>query len=494
MAHLNRETTMALCIYNYLTRTVEPFRPMRAESVNLYVCGPTVYDHSHLGHAKTYLAIDVMVRYLQYCGYNVRYVRNLTDVGHILSTGEDRILHGARRESKDPYEIVDTYIRSFENDMAALSALPPTISPRATCHVPEIIEWVQDLMTNGYAYEVNGSVYFSVEAFPEYGKLANRKIEELEAGARVEVRDEKHNPADFALWKRAEPEHIMRWASPWGEGYPGWHIECSVMSTKYLGTTFDIHGGGLENIFPHNDCEIAQAEAHNHAPFANYWVLVGSLTVDGVKMSKSLGNFMTIKEALKLYTPEAIRYFILSSHYRGPVDFSDQALQAAQTGVNRLANTVRKLRRRITKITLEAGEGAAVSATLLDAFREDFQTAMDDDFNTPQAMATIFALVKEINRALDEEQTNPEMLLSMDNMMNALAGDVMGILPKSMEGHRDGPARENLVEGLVQTLLSLRQAFRDEMNWRRADDIRDRLHDIGIEIEDGPNTTTWRFK
>ncbi|MDF1512504.1 MAG: cysteine--tRNA ligase [Anaerolineae bacterium] len=486
---------MALRIYNYLTRKQERFRPINRERVSLYVCGPTVYDHSHLGHAKTYLAIDVMVRYLIYYGFNVRYVRNLTDVGHILSTGEDRILHGARRESKGPYEIVDTYIRSFEQDMAALGAMPPNISPRATCHVPEIIDWVENLISQGYAYEVNGSVYFSVEKFPEYGKLANRKVDQLVAGARVDVRDEKQHPADFALWKRAEPEHIMHWSSPWGEGYPGWHIECSVMSTKYLGKTFDIHGGGLENVFPHNDCEIAQAEAHNEQPFANYWVLVGSLTVDGVKMSKSLGNFMTIKDALKQYSLEAIRYFILSSHYRGPVDVSDQALQAAQTGVNRLHNTTRKLREKIRDaVPFSGGEtGTLASVSALEDFREDFKKAMDDDFNTPQALATIFALTKEINRTLDESKDpNLGTLATMNKIMTDLAGDVLGILPQSMVA--PGDDEDRLVEKLVETLLDMRQEFRADNNWQKADEIRDRLLDAGIVIEDGQDRSTWHVE
>ncbi len=484
---------MALSIYNYLTRKQEQFHPITHGSVSMYVCGPTVYDHSHLGHAKTYLAMDVIVRYLKYYGFNVRYVRNLTDVGHILSTGEDRIYHGARRERMDPFEIVDTYIRSFERDMEALGALPPNISPRASGHVPEIISWTQDLISQGYAYAVNGSVYFSVNKFPEYGRLANRKIDELEAGARVEVRNEKQNPADFALWKRAEPDHIMRWSSPWGEGYPGWHIECSVMSTKYLGNTFDIHGGGLENIFPHNDCEIAQAVAHNDTDFANYWVLAGSLTVDGVKMSKSLGNFMTIKDALKLYTPEAIRYFILSSHYRSPVDFSDQALQAAQTGITRLSNTVHKLRRRVKDIVPYTGAETTALANIssLEDYRDDFRSAMNDDFNTPQALATIFALVKEINRSLDDDRSSSlGTLTTMDKLINDLAGDVMGILPYSFSARHE----ENLVENLVETLLALRQQFRAENNWQKADDIRDRLHNIGIAIEDGSDNTTWRLK
>jgi cysteinyl-tRNA synthetase len=481
---------MALKVYNYLNRELERFKPLYPEHVSLYACGPTVYDHAHLGHAKTYVAMDVMVRYLRYLGYNVRYVRNLTDVGHLLDTGEDRISRGARRDRVEPMELVETYINSFNDDMDALGLVRPNITPRATCHIPEIIVWVEDLLGRGYAYETDGNVYFSVEKFPEYGKLSQRQVDEQQAGARVEVREEKRHPADFALWKRADPEHLMRWPSPWGEGYPGWHIECSVMATKYLGATFDIHGGGLENMFPHNECEIAQSEVRNDAPFANYWLLVGSLTVNGVKMSKSLGNFLTIKDALSLYSAEAIRYFILSSHYRGPVDFSRDALQAAQRGVGRLHNTVRKLRYAMKDAASAAGTAVLAQVGSLDDYREDFQAAMDDDFNTPQALATLFEFVKEVNRHLDE---NPHQamgtLAAMDRIFRDLGGRVLGIVPDNLEEREGGPA----VAGLVEFLLELRQQAREAREWGRADAIRSRLTELGILIEDGPDDTTWRL-
>jgi len=481
---------MALKVYNYLNRELQRFKPLHPEHVSLYACGPTVYDHAHLGHAKTYVAVDVIVRYLRHLGYNVRYVRNFTDVGHLLDTGEDRISRGARRERVEPMELVETYINSFNDDMDALGVVRPNITPRATCHVLEIIVWVEDLLNQGYAYEVDGNVYFSVEKFPEYGKLSQRQVDEQQAGARVEVREDKHHPADFALWKRADPEHILRWPSPWGEGYPGWHIECSVMATKYLGETFDIHGGGLENMFPHNECEIAQAEARNDAPFANYWLLVGSLTVNGVKMSKSLGNFLTIKDALSLYSPEAIRYFILSSHYRGPIDFSRDALQAAQRGVGRLHNTVRKLRYAMKDAASAAGTAVLAQVGSLDDYRDDFQAAMDDDFNTPQALATLFEFVKEVNRQLDE---NPRQamgtLAAMDRIFRDLGGKVLGIVPDNLEEREGGPA----VAGLVEFLLELRRQAREAREWGRADAIRSRLTELGILIEDGPDDTTWRL-
>lgn len=482
---------MALRIYNYMSRELERFKPMHPERVHMYVCGPTVYDHAHLGHAKTYIGMDVVVRYLQYLGYKVRYVRNLTDVGHLLDSGEDRIIKGARRERIEPMELVETYINSFHDDMDALGVQRPNISPRATCHIPEIIAAVQDLIDRGYAYEIDGNVYFSVAQFPEYGKLSHRQIDDLIAGARVDIREEKRNPIDFALWKRAEPEHLMRWPSPWGEGYPGWHIECSVMSTKYLGKTFDIHGGGLENIFPHNECEIAQSEARYEVPFANYWMLVGSLTVDGIKMSKSLGNFLTIKDALKLYSPEAIRYFILSSHYRGPVDFSRDALQAAQRGINRMHNTVRKLRRAMKAASSAAGTAVLAEVGSLEDYRENFQAAMDDDFNTPEALATLFELVKEVNRHLDNHSNHAMgTLAAMDRAFRDLGGRILGIIPEDLESRIGG----QVVEGLVEFLLELRQEFRESREWEKADVIRDRLSELGVVVEDGPGDTTWRLR
>jgi cysteinyl-tRNA synthetase len=329
---------MSIQVYNVLTRQQEEFKPLDPDLVTMYVCGPTVYDYSHIGHAKTYVSFDVIVRYLRFSGYRVRYVQNITDVGHLLDTGEDRILKGARRERIEPMEVVERYARAYFAAMDALNVTRPDISPRASAHIPEQIELIKQLIAAEYAYEVDGSIYFAVEKFEEYGKLSGRRLEEADEGAhagtpsRVNGRDEKRHPADFALWKKAEAEHILRWPSPWGWGYPGWHIECSAMATKYLGQTFDIHGGGIDNIFPHNECEIAQSEAATHQPFARYWLLTGSLTLEGVKMSKSLGNVLTIADALKKYSPEAIRCFVLSSHYSNPIDFSDEAIEAAKRG------------------------------------------------------------------------------------------------------------------------------------------------------------------
>ena len=483
---------MALQVYNYLTRQKEVFKPLERGRVHMYVCGPTVYDHAHLGHAKLYVAMDVVVRYLRFLGYKVRYVQNITDVGHLLDTGEDRILKGARRERVEPMELVEMYTRSYFEDMDALGVVRPNISPRASAHIPEQIEWIKALIEKGYAYEVDGNVYFSVEKFPEYGKLSGRKVEELEPGARVEVREEKRHPADFALWKRAEPEHILRWPSPWGWGYPGWHIECSVMATKYLGETFDIHGGGLENIFPHNECEIAQAEAVTGKPFARYWILTGSLTVDGVKMSKSLGNFLTIKDALKLYRPEVIRAFILSAHYRGPLDYSREAMQAAEQGVRRLHNTVRAVRARMKETPMPEGTADLSYMADLDPYREAFLAAMDDDFNTPKAMATLHELARMVNRMLDSGQPiNHGTLAAIDQMFSELGGQILGIIPDQLEPPE---VRSGLVDGLMDLILSIRQEYRAAKDWARADAIRQRLAELGIIVEDRPEGPTWRLE
>ena len=483
---------MGLQIFNYLTREKEPFEALERGRVGMYVCGPTVYDHAHLGHAKLYVAMDVIVRYLRYLGYQVRYVQNITDVGHLLDTGEDRIVRGARRKQVEPMELVEVYTRSFFEDMDALGVMRPNISPRASGHVPEQIEMVKLLIEKGYAYETNsGDVYFSIETFTPYGKLSGRKIEDLEPGARVEVREEKNHPADFALWKHADPGHLLRWPSPWGWGYPGWHIECSVMANKYLGQTFDIHGGGLENVFPHNECEIAQAEAANDEPFARYWVLAGSLTVNGVKMSKSLGNFLTIKDALKQYSPEAIRAFVLSAHYRRPIDFSRKALLAAEQGVRRLHNTVRAVRARLKGMIPEGTADLSYIANL-DPHRDAFLEAMNDDFSSARAMAALHELARQVNRWLEEEKPlSRGTLAAIDGMFRQLGGEVLGIIPKDLTP----PGIEGeLIDGLMEVILDIRRQYRVAKDWDRADGLRSRLAELGVAIEDRAEGPTWRLE
>jgi cysteinyl-tRNA synthetase len=482
---------MTLKVYNYMTRQKEEFKPIHEGRVGIYVCGPTVYGHAHIGHAKVYVSFDVVVRYLRYLGYKVRYVQNITDVGHLTDDadeGEDKVGRRARLEQLQPMEVVDYYTRSYFEDMDALNVTRPDISARASGHVPEQIELAQTLIEKGYAYEASGSVFFSVESFPEYGKLSGRKVEELEEGARVEVNPDKRHPADFAVWRAAPSEHLMRWKSPWGEGYPGWHAECSVMSAKYLGLPFDIHGGGLENIFPHNESEIAQSEAAYGVEFARYWLLNNMVTVDGIKMGKSLGNFVTIKDALQRHEPMTIRFFILSSHYRSPTDFSEVALEAAGKGLERLYGAVRLVRDHLA--TAEDGGVDAAFQQVLDEYKARFIEAMDDDFNTPQALAALFDLTKEVNTLLNfGEPVSRGMLEAIDGLYRELGGDVLGIIPDQLPEE----AGAGLEDALVQILIDLRQEFRQAKDWAKADAIRDRLAEVGIALEDGPEGTRWRL-
>jgi cysteinyl-tRNA synthetase len=375
--------------------------------------------------------------------------------------------------------------------MDALGVVRPNISPRASGHIPEQIELIKALLEKGYAYETEeGEVYFAVERFPEYGKLSGRKVEELEPGARVAVREEKRHPADFALWKRADPEHILRWPSPWGWGFPGWHAECSAMATKYLGDTFDIHGGGLENIFPHNECEIAQSEAATGKPMARYWVLVGSLTVNGVKMSKSLGNFLTIKDALKLYSPEAIRFFILSGHYRGPMDFSRDAVLAAERGVERLHQTVRLVQSRM-KGAPSAGTAELSHVAHLTTIAAQVVEAMDDDFNTPQAIAALFDLNKNVNDLLNSgQELSQGTLTAINDLYSELGGQILGIIPDGVAQDTSG----ELVKGLMEIILDIRHQYRAGEEWEQADALRQRLIELGVVVEDRPEGPTWRLE
>jgi cysteinyl-tRNA synthetase len=483
---------MPLVVYNTLTRAKEEFKPLVEGRVHMYVCGPTVYDHAHIGHAKTYVAFDVIVRYLRYAGYPVRYVQNITDVGHILDTGEDRILKGAARERIEPMEVVERYTRSYFEDMDALGVQRPDISPRASAHIPEQIELIKELIAQGHAYRTEGgSVYFDVHSFPEYGKLSGRKVEDLEAGARVAqtVREEKRHPEDFALWKHAEPEHILRWPSPWSWGYPGWHIECSAMAAKYLGPTFDIHGGGIDNIFPHNECEIAQSEAATHQVFARYWLLTGSLTLDSVKMSKSLGNTLTIKDALKRWKPEALRFFILSGHYRNPIDFSDEALEAAARGWERAISPALAVRNRLRSPGLPDGSSSDVASALAE-IRADFVAAMDDDFNSPAAIAALFELSKLTNTLLNAEATPGRAALeAVAALYDELGGQVLGLLPRASVA--TGSAEREA--GLIRLLIEMRAEARQRKDFAASDKIRDRLREIGVTLEDGKSGTTWKM-
>jgi cysteinyl-tRNA synthetase len=441
---------MTLKVYNSLTRQKEEFVPLHEGQVGIYVCGPTVYEDAHLGHGKTYVNFDTIVRYLRYLGYKVRYVQNITDVGHLLDSGEDRILKGVRRERVEPMELVETYTRRYFEDMDTLNVLRPDISPRASGHIPEQIELIKVLIEKGYAYEVNGSVYFEVAKWPEYGKLSGRRVEELMEGSRVEVSPDKRHPADFALWRRAEPEHIMRW------GFPGWHLECSVMSTKYLGQPFDIHGGGMENKFPHHDCEIAQSEAAAGLPFCRYWLHNGMLMIKGEEMHKSLGNFVTLEEAFEHYSPLAIRFFILLSADSG-TDLTDRALMAK-----------------------------------LAEHKARFLEAMDDDFNTAAAIGVLFDLNREVNTLLDsEEEISQETLAAINSLYRELGSDVLGVIPD--EGYRFAKATAGLEEPLIGLLIETREKLREAQEWDLADEIRARMAELGIVLEDRPEGARWRI-
>ena len=478
---------MSFKIYNVLTRQKELFQPIQPGKVNIYVCGPTVYDHPHIGHAKTYVGFDVVVRCLRYLGYDVLYVQNLTDVGHLLDSGEDRILKKARQASSTPMQIVETYTRIYLENMDALGVTRPDISPRASAHIPEQIEMIETLIAKGHAYAANGSVYFDVLSYPDYGKLSGRRVEEQEGGARVAVIDEKRHPADFALWKRAEPEHILRWNSPWGVGFPGWHIECSAMSAKYLGHNFDIHGGGIDNIFPHNECEIAQSECAHAEPFANYWMLTGSLTLEGVKMSKSLGNTLTIADALKRWRPEAIRTFILTSHYSNPIDFSDEAIESAEKGWHRIWGAVKSVRDQLVYAPTGAAEADILAQ--LEQFKAAFIEKMEDDFNAPAAIGVLQEATRQVNTWLNAgAPLTAGSLQAIDQLYRELGGQVLGIIPEQADTGGSA-ARE---DGLVRLLINMRAEARQSKDWAAADRIRHSLKELGINLLDGPAGTTWK--
>lgn len=487
---------MSLRIFNVLNREKQPFTPLEEGRVGIYVCGPTVYDVAHLGHARTYTSFDLIVRWLRHSGYKVLYVQNITDVGHLTETesGEDKILKKARALEAKPMQVVETYTRSYFEDMDALGVIRPDISPRASGHIPEQIKMITELIEKDYAYEVNGSVYFDVSKDDDYGKLSNRRVEEQDEGTREEVRREKRSPLDFALWKRAEPNHILRWDSPWGEGFPGWHIECSAMAKKYLGATFDIHGGGIDNIFPHNECEIAQSESANDAPFSNYWILSGSLNVpdaiDGtpVKMSKSLGNFISVKDALRDYRPEVIRYFIFSAHYSSPVTYSDEAVQAAQAGWERLSNAARLTKRRLN--TASEGDAGSDFLERVQKAKDDFANAMNDDFNAPRAVASLQEFTRDVNSLLNSDaEVGMDVLSAIDDIYTQYGGEILGLIRPAEAGGTSNAARE---AGLIELLIEIRANARKNKDFATSDRIRDQLTALGVGLEDGANGTVWK--
>ena len=491
----------SLHIYNSLSRSKDLFESLVPGLVSIYVCGPTVYGHAHLGHAKSYVSFDVVVRWLRHLGYKVRYVQNITDVGHLTGDadeGEDKIQKQARLEMIDPMEIAQSYTRSYFEDMDRLGVERPNIAPTATGHIPEQIALISRLIERGHAYESNGNVYFSVDSFPSYGRLSGRTDQSaLQAGGRVGQRSDKRSPSDFALWKKAEPGHIMKWMSPWGEGYPGWHVECSAMAMKYLGETIDIHGGGMENKFPHHDCEIAQAEASTGKPFVRFWMHNNMVTVDGTKMGKSLGNFITLKELFRSFDPMVIRFFILQSHYRSSLDFSDTAIRASQTGLEKLQETYKRLLKSPIydgKIPFDEFSKMKLQTTI--HFKAKITDALNDDFNTPVAISVIFEFIKNLNSVLDKHgELQTETAKSAIDFLETYAGEVLGIL-KSREELAAGEAGDGgeTLQSVMGVLLELRTQARAKKDFAMSDTIRDLLLTKGIELKDTKEGTTWSKK
>jgi cysteinyl-tRNA synthetase len=484
---------MALRVYNSLSREVEPFEPLHPPFVGVYVCGPTVYGDAHIGHAKSYISFDLVVRYLRFLDYKVRYIQNITDVGHLTDDadqGEDKIQKRAKLEQVHPLALAETYTRRYFEDMDALAVLRPDISPRASGHIPEQIALAQLLLERGHAYEVDGNVYFDVASWPSYGKLSRRKLDEAETGTRVETRSDKRHPADFALWKKAEPGHILQWDSPWGRGYPGWHIECSCMSQKYLGETFDIHGGGLENMFPHHEDEIAQSEAAIGKPFAKYWLHNNMVTVNGQKMGKSLGNFVTLRDAYKKFDPLVVRFVVLQGHYRSPFDYSEASLEAGRSGYERLVGAVKAVRKALASAA--AGNASDEATKMVAETEATFRAAMDDDFNSAGALAALFDLSAKANALARQPGVARGSLDLVDSAFRRLGGDVLGLVKDVYAD--DASGTRTIVDKLIASMLEMRQQARKAKDFKAADGIRDQLTAMGIKLEDGPSGTTWTIE
>lgn len=491
---------MGLRIHNTLTGNKEEFIPLQDKRVGLYACGVTVYDLCHIGHARSAIVFDVIYRYLRYRGYEVTYVRNFTDI-------DDKIIKRANEEGVDYKTIAERYIEEFRIDMGGLHLEKPSFEPKATDHISGMIELISLLIEKGFAYQRGGDVFFSVEKFKDYGKLSGRNLEEMQAGARVEIDEKKENPLDFALWKSSKPGEPS-WKSPWGKGRPGWHIECSVMSQKYLGETFDIHGGGKDLIFPHHENEIAQSEAATGKPFARYWIHNGFVNINKEKMSKSLGNILTIKEILKEWHPEVLRLFFLSHHYRSPVDYSRESLLDAKTGLDRFYVTLNAIQQELQKVNPSSPKKIEPQAmgpwrALIDAFPSRFEEAMDDDFNTAQALGHFYELQTALNGLLSlskgkpTEEIVPLLRKGYDQFKEM--GWVLGLFQEEPEAYLDRQRKEGLkklglLEEEILRLIEERNMARKDKDWKRADEIRNRLLSIGIALEDTPSGTLWKIK
>ncbi|BEH11898.1 MULTISPECIES: cysteine--tRNA ligase [Geobacter] len=481
---------MALRVYNTLSGTKEDFVTLEPDRVKMYVCGVTVYDHCHIGHARANVVFDMIYRYLRHAGYEVTYVRNYTDV-------DDKIINRANQEGVPFNVISERFIAEFDRDMAALGLDLPTYQPKATEHIAEMIQVIERLVERGFAYAADGDVYFSVEAFDQYLKLSKRNLEEMQAGARIEVGEKKRHPMDFALWKGSKPGEPC-WDSPWGQGRPGWHIECSAMSMKYLGETFDIHGGGKDLVFPHHENEIAQSEAANGKPFARYWIHNGFVNINAEKMSKSLGNFFTIKEVLESYDAEVLRFFLLSAHYRSPIDFSDQNLKEAAAGLERIYNALAGIDEAVAAGGTGAGRIDEELAEKAAGLPARFSEAMDDDFNTAQALGYVFDLVRAVNRVLAEGGIDRTVLASAREAINRV-GAVLGLFTSEpvafAERLKSRKAAALPIEASeIERLIEERNAARKARDFRRADEIRDTLAAQGILLLDSAQGTTWKVK
>lgn len=491
-----------LKVYNSLSRQKEIFEPISEGYIGMYVCGPTVYSDVHLGNCRTFTSFDVIYRYLLHLEYKVRYVRNITDVGHLLDDGEDRMSKGARLEQLEPMEVAQKYANGFQEMMEIFNNKRPSIEPRATGHILEQIEMVQAIIDNGYAYEKNGSVYFDTVKFANengsYGQLSGRVVEDLLSESRdLKKQDEKNHPADFAIWMKADPEHIMRWNSPWSVGFPGWHLECSAMSTKYLGKTFDIHGGGNDLKFPHHENEIAQNIGSCKCSPARYWLHTNMLLMNGRKMSKSDGNTITPPQLFsgesehisKAYSPMVIRFFMLQSHYRSTLDLTDDALLAAEKGYRRLMEA-----NKVLQSMLHPGNGqiAELDKEVNELMEASYQE-MDDDFNTPKALARLFELVPKINGLAGDQLSfsdiSEETLATLQKHFHTFIYDILGLKEASA-----GDENDELMDGLMQLIIDIRQDARANKDWNTSDKIRDTLQKLKLQLKDGKEGTTWSKK
>jgi cysteinyl-tRNA synthetase len=471
---------MTLKVFNTMTKKKEIFRPLKDKEVKIFVCGVTVYDYVHLGHARTYAFYDTFIRYLRYLGYKVTYLQNVTDVGHLLDTGEDRIEKKAKEEKKDPMEIANFYLNHWLEMMEELKLLKPDLMPRATEHIKEIIDQVQTILNNGYAYVSNGSVYFDVSKFKDYGKLSKKIPQKLIAGARVEINPEKKDPRDFALWIKAQPEHIMKWNSPWSVGYPGWHIEDTAIAVKYFGPQYDIHGGAIELAFPHHEAEIAQAEsATGIKPYVKYWVHTGLLTINKVKMSKSLGNFIRIVDALNKWSAETLRLWIASTHYRKPLDYNENDLLVAKKKVEKIVNTLQNIEDSLKK----AQDTKPKIISKIKKLKKDFINAMNDDMNTPLALTVFFKILSLVNKSIEENQFSKKDLEFAKDVIIEL-GSLFQIIPEIK--------KEELPKEVLE-LIKKRESLRKVGDFKAADEIREKIkNEYGIIIEDTKDGFRWK--